>query len=96
LQALPLEEHDGLAILEDGIVDLLALLDADVGVKLGGDLEGIEHVVPESAEERQHQGVLGGLLGAEVRPLVGDTGSKLPDTAAKSMQALLSKSVLPG
>lgn len=80
---LALEKHDGLAVLENGIVDLLTLLDADIGVELGSDLEGVEHVVAEGAEERQHQGVLGGFLGAEVWDLGRDAGGKLPDAVGE-------------
>ena len=37
---LALEEHDDLVIFLNGIIDLLALLDSDIGDELGDDPKG--------------------------------------------------------
>ena len=64
---LALEQHDRVAVAEDRVVDLLALLRADVGDELGDHLGRVEHVVPQHVvDERHHEGGLGRLLGLHV------------------------------
>ena len=71
---LALEEHYRLAVLQDRVVDLLALLGADVGDQLGRDLHRVEHVVAECGDEGHDEGVLRGLLGADGVSRLLDTG----------------------
>ena len=73
---LELEQHDRRAVREDGVVDLLALLRADVGGELGHDLVRVEHVEPEHVrDERQDQGGLRRILRLDaVDPLRDPTG----------------------
>jgi hypothetical protein len=43
-----LDQDRDLAVLSDGVVDLLALLGADVATEFGDDFAGIEEVVPSA------------------------------------------------
>ena len=64
---LALEEHDRVAVPEDRVVDLLALLRPDVGDELRHDLRWIEYVIAEHVvDERHDQGGLRRLLGLHV------------------------------
>jgi hypothetical protein len=80
---LALEEHDRLAVAEDGVVDLLSSLGSNVGHELRGDLSGIEDVVPESIDERHDESALAGLLGADVLKLARDPGREVADLVVK-------------
>jgi hypothetical protein len=60
---LALDEDLHLAVAHDRVVDLLALLEAEVGRELGHHLEGIEDVVAEDrGDERHDERVLRRLL----------------------------------
>jgi hypothetical protein len=71
---LALHQDDRLAVLQDRVIDLLALFDPDVGVQLGCNLGRVEDVVAESADEGQNEGGLGRLLGLDVVLLARDPG----------------------
>ncbi|MPM42478.1 hypothetical protein SDC9_89143 [bioreactor metagenome] len=70
---LGLDEHLDHAVTHDRVVDLLALLRADVADELRHHLRRVEHVVPEdSADERHDDRVLRRFLGLQCLPVLRD------------------------
>lgn len=69
---LTFENHLGGAVQENGVIDLLAFLDANVGDQFGRDFAWVEHVIAEHLDEWEDEGVLGRLFGGDVGALGGD------------------------
>ena len=65
IRLFTLDQHRWHAVVHEHVIDLLALQSSDIGDVLRDDLGGVEHVVAERRDERQHQRVLGGLLGLQ-------------------------------
>ena len=60
--SLALHQNDRLSVLHDGIIDLFALLDADISGKLRDKFLRIEDIIAKHGKERHNQRSLGSFL----------------------------------
>src|SRR5690606_38031858 len=74
---LGLEEHDWLTVLEDRIINFLALLDTIVRGELGHDLARVKDIVSKRIDERHYQRSLCSFFSLAVFKLFRHAAGKL-------------------
>src|SRR3954452_3780095 len=86
---LALKQEYWLAILQNCVINLLTLLQADVSMQLRRYFRGIEHVIAKCADEWHDESILRCLFCLDVRQLLGQIHCKFADSISEIHHPLL-------